>query len=376
MALEAELALTRDACELFDEQAVVPPKHRGAIAEGLIARGHSARSSCRITGLARSLLQYHRRRPVPDREVRRLIVADTITEIHQRSRGTYGRRRVRAALLADYEMNVNHKLVNSIMSEHGLYGLPRPGRRKPNLIGVDIAVDLVNRRFTATMLNELWCTDIAEHPARDGKVYCCAILDCFSRMIVARTFSTTADTALVNNAVNMAVGNRTRSGPTILHADHGSQFTSWSFGENMRRWDLLGSFGTVGDCFDNAATESFWARLQVELLNTRRWATTIELAAAMADYIDNFYNVERRHSYLGNISPTERNARDVHQFDLSTRIATARNGGDGSGGPTTRVRVWWIDYRGPVTTDSDIRRPSAARRSLGKSRQLGTSPPM
>ncbi|EUA08161.1 transposase family protein [Mycobacterium kansasii 732] len=90
-ALEAELALTRDACELFDEQAVVPPKRRRAIAEGLIARGHSARSACRITGLARSLLQYHRRRPVPDRKVRRLIVADTITEIHQRSRGTYGR---------------------------------------------------------------------------------------------------------------------------------------------------------------------------------------------------------------------------------------------------------------------------------------------
>ena len=179
------------------------------------------------------------------------------------------------------------------------------GGRKPNLIGVDTPVDLVSRRFAATRPNELWCTDITEHPARDGKVYCCAILDCFSRMIVARTFSTTADTALVNNAVNMAVNNRTRSGATILHADHGTQFTSWSFGENMRRWGLLGSLGTVGDCFDNAAMESFWARIQVELLNTRRWATTIELAAAMADYIDNFYNVERRHSYLGNISPTE-----------------------------------------------------------------------
>ncbi len=182
-------------------------------------------------------------------------MADTITEIHQRSRGTYGRRRVRAALLADYDMNVNLKLVNSIMSEQGLYGLPRPGRRKPNLIGVDTPVDLVNRRFAATGPDELWCTDITEHPARDGKVYCCAILDCFSRMIVSRTFSTTADTALVNNAVNMAVGNRTRSGSTILHADHGTQSTSWSFGENMRRWGLLGSFGTIGDCFDNAVME-------------------------------------------------------------------------------------------------------------------------
>lgn len=304
-ALEAELTLTRDACELFDEQVVVPPKRRRAIAEGLIARGHSARSACRITGLARSLLQYYRRRPISDRQVRRLIVADTITEIHRRSRGTYGRRRVRAALLADYDMNVNLKLVRSIMTEQGLYGLPRAGRRLPNLIRVATPADLVNRRFTATRPNELWCTDITEHPARDGKVYCCAILDCFSRMIVARTFSTTADTALVNNAVNMAVANRNRRGTTVLHADHGSQFTSWSFGENIRRWGLLASFGTVGDCFDNAAMEAFWGRLQVELLNTRKWATTLELTIAIADYIDNFYNTERRHSYLGNISPAE-----------------------------------------------------------------------
>jgi putative transposase len=255
--------------------------------------------------LARSLLQYHRRRPVPNRQIRRLIVADTITEIHQRSRGTYGRRRVRAALMVDYDMNVNLKLVGSIMTEHGLYGLPCPGRRMPNLIRVATPADLVNRQFSAPRPNELWCTDITEHPARDGKLYCCAILDCFSRMIVARTFSTTADTALVNNAVNMAVANRNRSGSTVLHADHSTQFTSSSFGENIRRWDLLASFGTVGDCFDNAAMESFWARLRVELLNTRKWATTLELAAATADYIDNFYNTERRQSCLGNISPTE-----------------------------------------------------------------------
>jgi putative transposase len=220
-ALEAKPALTRDACELFDEQAVVPPKRRCAIAEGLIARGHSAGSACRITGLTRSLLQYHRRRPVPDREVRRLIVADTITEIHQRSRGTYGRRRVRAALLADYEMNVNHKLVNSIMSEHGLYGLPRPGGRKPNLIGVDTPVDLVNRRFSATMPNELWCTDITEHPARDGKVYCCAILDCFSG-----TGKTHLAIDLAVKAAHNAGPPAGRTGQTTAHRDCSSSTRS------------------------------------------------------------------------------------------------------------------------------------------------------
>src|ERR1044072_148786 len=101
----------------------------------------------------------------------------------------------------------------------------------------------------------------------------------------------------------MAVAYRSQRGATILHADHGMRFTSWSYG--MRRRGLLTSVGTVGDCYDIAAMELFWCRLQVKLLNTRKWATTLELAAAIDDYIDDFYNVERRHSYLGNISPTE-----------------------------------------------------------------------
>ncbi len=120
---------------------------------------------------------------------------------------------------------------------------------------------------------------------------------------MGRAFSTTADSALVNNAVDMAVRERTLSGATVLHADHGTQFTSWSWGENLRRSGLTPSFGSVGDCFDNAAIEAFWGRMQVELLNTKKWATTFELVVAMANWIDTFYNTERVHSYVGNISP-------------------------------------------------------------------------
>jgi putative transposase len=213
-------------------------------------------------------------------------VADAAVKIHAASRGVYGKRRIRAALLEEHDMIVNLKLVEAIMQERGLSGLPRQGKRKPNLKGVDTPVDLVQRQFTAQRPNQLWFTDITEHPARDGKVYCCAILDAFSKMIVARTFSTVADTALVNRAVNMAVRERTRYTATVLHADHGSQFTSWSFGENLRRYELAASFGTVGDCFDNAVMESFWGRMQTELLDRRKWSTTLELIVAMADYID------------------------------------------------------------------------------------------
>ncbi|WP_461666725.1 IS3 family transposase [Gordonia sputi] len=181
--------------------------------------------------------------------------------------------------------------------------MPKPRRRTPNLAGLYTPSELVERAFTADAPNTLWCPDITEHPARDGKAYCCAVIDCFSRKVVGRAFSTTADSALVNNAVDMAVRERTLSGATVLHADHGTQFTSWSWGENLRRSGLTPSFGSVGDCFDNAAIEAFWGRMQVELLNTKKWATTFELVVAMANWIDTFYNTERVHSYVGNISP-------------------------------------------------------------------------
>ncbi|WP_189094707.1 DDE-type integrase/transposase/recombinase [Nocardia jinanensis] len=173
---------------------------------------------------------------------------------------------------------------------------------------IDVVCPTFNRssgiRATINSVLAQWCTDITEHPARDGKVYCCAILDCFSKKIVGRSFSTVADTALVDNVVNMAMAERSGNSGLILHADHGSQFTSWSFGENLRRHNLLPSFGTVEDCFDNAAIESFWG-LQTELLNTKRWATTLELTIAMANWIDNLYNSGRRRSYLGYTSPDE-----------------------------------------------------------------------
>lgn len=154
------------------------------------------------------------------------------------------------------------------MRERGLVGLPRARRRIPNLAGLYTPSGLVERVFTADAPNTLWCTDITEHRARYGKACCCAVIDCFSRKIVGRACSTTADTALLNNAVNMAVRGRSRCGPTIVHVDHGIQLPSWSLGENLRRSGLTPSLGSVGDCFDNAAInaaiEAFWGRFQVE----------------------------------------------------------------------------------------------------------------
>ncbi|MGA8207666.1 MAG: integrase core domain-containing protein, partial [Candidatus Dormiibacterota bacterium] len=92
---------------------------------------------------------------------------------------------------------------------------------------------------------------------------------------------------------------------TVIHSDHGSQFTAWAFTENVRRLGLVGSMGTVGDCYDNAPMESFWGSMQVELLDRQSWRTNVELAAAIADYIEHFYNPTRRHSSLGYLTPSE-----------------------------------------------------------------------
>jgi putative transposase len=144
-----------------------------------------------------------------------------------------------------------------------------------------------------------------EHPTREGKVYCCAVLDLFSRKVVGWAIDRRYEATLVNDALSMAAETRSPSLGSVIHSDHGTQFTSWAFTENVRRLGLLGSMGTVGDCYDNAPMESFWGSMQIELLNRQKWFTVVELSTAMADYIENFYNPARRHSSISYLTPDE-----------------------------------------------------------------------
>ena len=165
--------------------------------------------------------------------------------------------------------------------------------------------DLVQRNFIADRPDALWLTDITEHPTREGKVYCCVVLDLFSRRVVGWAIDRRCETTLVNDALSMAGEARSKGSRTVIHSDHGSQFTSWGFTENVRRFGLMGSMGTIGDCYDNAPMESFWGSMQIELLNRKKWRTKIELSIAIADYIEHFYNPARRHSSLGYLTPDE-----------------------------------------------------------------------
>ena len=140
--------------------------------------------------------------------------------------------------------------------------------------------------------------------AREGKLYCCVVLDAFSRRVVGWSIDAAQTAALVTNALGMAIDGRRPEPGTIIHSDHGTQFTSWTFTDRARRSGLVPSMGSVGDAFDNAVIESFWGRMQTELLNRRRWRTRVELANAIFEYLEVFHNRRRRHSSLGMLTPT------------------------------------------------------------------------
>jgi putative transposase len=271
----------------------------------LIDLGYSERTACRLVGLNRSTFRYQETKRPSEREVRRVLLTGIIAEIHTASRGTYGTRRVGAALLYERGLVVNRKLVRKLMAIAGLAGLPgkKQGRHNPARIATQ--EDLVNRNFSAALPNRLWLTDVTEHNSREGTLYCCVVLDVFSRRVVGWAIDRRNDAVLVNDAMLMAARSRATSPETILHSDHGSGYISWSFTQNLKHHKLLGSMGTVGDCFDNAPMESFWGSMQIELLNRKKWLTYVELATAIADYIVNFYNPTRRHSSLDYLTPDE-----------------------------------------------------------------------
>ncbi|MFC4530911.1 IS3 family transposase [Sphaerisporangium dianthi] len=178
-------------------------------------------------------------------------------------------------------------------------------RRRRSVHQTPTAADLVDRQFARTGPDQLWVTDITEHPTREGKVYCCVVLDAYSRRVVGWSIDSSQTATLVTNALGMAIHNRRPTVGMLLRSDHGVQYTSWAFTRRARASGLIPSMGSIGDCFDNAVIESFWGRMQTELLNRQRWKTRIELANAIFDYLEIFHNRQRRHSALKMHTPIE-----------------------------------------------------------------------
>jgi putative transposase len=274
----------------------------------MATEGLPVKLACRVLKVSESGYFARRSRPPSVRSVRHAWLTDLIRRAHLASRGTYGIRRVHAELTLGQGVVVGHQAVELLMRRAGIQGISgRPKfRRVP---GVITAADRVERQFHRDNPDELWVTDVTEHPTREGKVYCAVVLDAWSRRVIGWSIDGSPSTALVTNALGMAIDQRRPTNNTVIHSDQGTQFTSWAFTRRAVDSGLLPSMGSVGDCFDNAVMEAFWSRVQVELLDRKRWSSRVELANAMFEYLEVFHNRQRRHSSLGMLTPVEFEAR-------------------------------------------------------------------
>ena len=224
---------------------------------------------------------------------------------HARSRGRYGAPNIHADL-RDEGIRVGKKRVARLMKADGLQGASfrkwvttttRDAEAQPS-------ADLVQRQFSAEAPNQLWVADITYIPTWAGFLYLAVVLDAFSRRIVGWTMAEHLRTELVLSALHMALGQRRAKG-VVHHSDHGTQYTSIAFGLRCQEAKVRPSMGTVGDAYDNAMCESFFATLERELLARQRFPTKAEARMAIFEFIEGWYNPIRRHKGLGRISPIE-----------------------------------------------------------------------
>ena len=231
------------------------------------------------------------------------MLTSRIRSIHQRSHGTYGAPRIHAELRAS-GICVGRKRVARLMRMASICGVSRrravrttrrsdQGRKAP---------DLINRDFSARVRDRLWVADITYVPTHAGFLYLSVVIDAFSRRVVGWSMANHLRSELVEDDLDMALGQRRPDG-VIHHSDQGSQYTSVAFGNRCRQAGVRPSMGSVGDCYDNALCESFFASLECELIDRRRFATRYEARTALFEYIEGFYNTHRRHSSLGYLSP-------------------------------------------------------------------------
>jgi transposase InsO family protein len=228
-----------------------------------------------------------------------------IRTIHEASRGTYGAPRIHAELAAA-GIRVGRKRVARLMQAAGIVGVSRrrwiatttrtPDRRP--------APDLVERQFRADGPNRLWVADATYIPTWSGFLFLAIVLDVFSRKVVGWAMSTRLRTEVMLEALEMALSQRRPDG-VIHHSDQGCQYTSIAFGLRCQEAGVRPSMGSVGDAYDNAMAESFFATLECELLDRERLRTPAEAEPVVFEWIEGWYNPHRRHSALGYLSPNE-----------------------------------------------------------------------
>src|SRR6516162_5435070 len=266
---------------------------------------HHIATLCRVLGVSSSGYYAWCDRPLSMRARTDQALLDQIQAIHERSRGTYGAPRIHAELRAQ-GVRCGRKRVARLMREANLIGAQRRryrGTTRQDRTAI-AAPDLVQRDFTASAPNQLWVADITYVATGEGWLYLATVLDAWSRRIVGWAMGDTLRTELVVDALDMVVWNRRPAG-VVHHSDRGAQYTRVTFSRRCAEASVVPSMGSIGDAYDNALAEAFFATLETELLMRQTFATRKAARLALFDYIEAFYNSHRRHSALGYLSPAE-----------------------------------------------------------------------
>jgi putative transposase len=258
--------------------------------------------TCRVLGFSRQAFYKWRADPVSQRDWDDAHLINAAVDIHHDD-PEFGYRFITDEL-ADQGITASRNRVNRLCTSQRLWSVHSRKRGLSRKPGPPVHDDLVRREFTAAEPNQLWLTDITEHPTAEGKLYLCAIKDACSKRIVGYSMDQRMTSELAVNALRNAVALR---GPAaaIMHSDRGSQFRSHAYVRALRDARLRGSMGRVGACADNAAMESFFSLLQKNVLNRQRWQTRAELRLAIVVWIEKTYHRRRRQDALGRMTPIE-----------------------------------------------------------------------
>ena len=275
-------------------------------------------TQCRVLGVSASGYYAWLSRPPSARRVIDEVWLERIRAIHKKSRGTYGVPRIHAELV-DEGWHIGRKRVARLMREAGLEGVSRrkwisTTQRRPD---ARPAPDLVERDFTADGPDQLYVADITYVPTWAGFLFLAVVLDVCTRRVVGWAMANHLRTELVLDALNMALHQRQPTN-VIHHSDQGTQYTSIAFGRRCKKAGVRPSMGSVGDCYDNAMCESFFATLECELIDRTTFRTHAEAKLAIFEFIEGWYNPHRRHSSIDYLSPINYEKRMKATAEIST----------------------------------------------------------
>lgn len=275
--------------------------------DGLAKYAYPLSKMCQWLEVSRSGFSHWRDRPTSATRKRREHLKQLVQAHFDLSRGTYGYRRVHAALLRQGEQ-IGPELVRDLMRELGLASCqPRPYRAttQPDSAGAEGIEDLVGRDFTAERPGTKLIGDITYIRTWEGWLYLATVIDCYSKAVVGWSMATHMKTSLIRDALGNATATITIEKDAIFHSDRGCQYSSTAYQEQLKEFGLRSSMGRTGICWDNAMAESFFATLKNELVHRTAYPTRKHARRDIARYIEGFYNRQRLHSGLGYKTPHE-----------------------------------------------------------------------